>query len=128
VGLRVGVLKGSGGAALVDAYNLYKSKGVRLFTAASAEDLIDRLVKQQLDSVVLDTPLAQWLAPRAKLKVAQPVFLPVSYVGVVQAGNQELKIALDQGLQQLAQTSTLEMICRKWNLWNDLQMQLRRPS
>ncbi|WP_287128350.1 ABC transporter substrate-binding protein [Candidatus Cyanaurora vandensis] len=121
VGARVGVLKGSGGAALVDAHNLYRAKGIRPFAANSAPELIQKLQQRQLEAVVLDTPLAQWLSRGTPLSVAPLTLLPVPLVGVVRQDEPSLKNALDRGLQQLKQAGTLEKVLRKWQLWNSLQ-------
>ncbi|WP_218080225.1 ABC transporter substrate-binding protein [Anthocerotibacter panamensis] len=123
VGNRVGVRTGSGGAALVDAYNLYKSRGIRPFTAQGNEELLERLERGQLDALVLDTPLARQLVRSSSLKIWEDSLLPIPVVGVVRREEPALKNALDRALYGIAQAGTLELILRRWQLWNGLQTQ-----
>ncbi len=121
VGLRVGVLSNSGGAALVNAFNLYKTRSIRVSTAPTAPELLEKLARSQLDAVILDTPLATWLTRSTQLKIQTTDLLPVPIVGVVRGGEVSVKNALDQGIQQLIKAGTLEVMLRKWQLWNALQ-------
>ncbi len=126
VGQRVGVLRNSGGAALVSAYNLYKARSVKLITATTAPELFYKLEKSEVDVLILDSPLAQWLNRKGQFQIAQVYPLPIPLVGVVRKSEPSLQKALNRGLKQIVQIGTLETILKKWQLWNTPQTQLTR--
>ena len=79
----------------------------------------------RLDAVLLDNVLAERRSRTTSGFVTHPEPIAVShYVGVLAAGNVELRDQIDRVLKGAMKDGRLEAIYRKWKIWNDDQSQL----
>jgi polar amino acid transport system substrate-binding protein len=79
----------------------------------------------RLDAVLLDNVLAERRSRTTRGFVTHPEPVAVShYVGVLAAGNIELRDRIDRILKDAMKDGRLEAIYRKWKIWNDDQPQL----
>lgn len=118
IGKRVGVVTGSGGAALVETYNRNRSNAIRVFVSPDIRRMIKQLGDRQLDVLILDEPLAQWQARQnPSLAVVGDPFLPIGLVVVVKKQDESLLQAINQALAEMRQSGKLEQILRRWQLW-----------
>jgi ABC-type amino acid transport substrate-binding protein len=118
IGKRVGVVTGSGGAALVETYNRNRSNAIRVFVSPDIRRMIKQLGDRQLDVLILDEPLAQWQARQnPSLAVVGDPFLPIGLVVVVNKQDESLLQAINQALAEMRQSGKLEQILRRWQLW-----------
>jgi polar amino acid transport system substrate-binding protein len=80
----------------------------------------------RVDAVLMDVPMEAFYArPNPRLKPAGDPFLPGYYVIGLRKGDEALKAEVDAGIDKIVRDGTLERILRKWNLWNDAQLDLR---
>ncbi len=80
----------------------------------------------RVDAVLMDVPMEAFYARRnPKLKPAGEPFMPGYYVIGLRKGDTALKAEVDAGIDKIVRDGTLERILRKWNLWNDAQLDLR---
>jgi len=81
----------------------------------------------RLDAVLLDNVLAERRSRTTSGFVTHPEPVAVSqYVGVLAAGNVDLRDQIDRILKGAMKDGRLEAIYRKWKIWNDDQPQLFR--
>jgi polar amino acid transport system substrate-binding protein len=94
-------------------------------TAVSYEDDVhpyEDLVLGRVDAVVLDNVVAGREQLRRGDVVAQPAVLEVGYyVGILAPANTALRDQIDGALLAAMKDGRLEVIFRKWGLWNDDQ-------
>jgi len=118
--LNVGTLAGSA------AHRLLQAKGVRTIDAfeGQVEPYLD-LELGRLDAVLLDSIIALYYASvNPKLKYVGPPFAQGEYAIALRPADEDLALALDEGLSELVQNGALLEIFRKWHLWNADQAQL----
>ncbi|MDT7541772.1 MAG: polar amino acid transport system permease protein [Acidobacteriota bacterium] len=83
----------------------------------------------RIDAVLMDVPMEQFYArSNAKLKPAGEPFYKGVYVVGLRKGDERLKAQVDAGIDKIVSDGSLEAILRKWNLWNDAQVELRAAS
>lgn len=83
----------------------------------------------RVDAVLADLPIAIfYAAANPALKPAGKPFYRGAYVIGVSKGNEELLEKVNAGIEALIQDGTLEAILKKWNLWNDLQEELKNGN
>src|SRR5215204_120304 len=80
----------------------------------------------RVDAVLMDVPMEAFYArPNPKLKPARAPFMRSPYVIGLRKGDEALKAEVDRGIDKIIRDGTLEKILRKWNLWNDAQLDLQ---
>jgi polar amino acid transport system substrate-binding protein len=80
----------------------------------------------RVDAVLMDVPMEAFYArPNPRLKPAGEPFMRGAYVIGLRKGDVALKAEVDAGIDKIIRDGTLERILRKWNLWNDAQLDLR---
>jgi len=127
-GLRVGVVRSSGGEALVNAYNQRRGPGIQLSGFGRLSTLVERLEGGLLDAAIVDAPLAAWLVRhRPALAEAGRPLLAAPLVGLVRLQDASLRARLDEGITRLVTDGRLRAILARWNLWNELQRQVLSP-
>jgi His/Glu/Gln/Arg/opine family amino acid ABC transporter permease subunit len=81
---------------------------------------------KRLDAVVMDVPAEAFYARQnAKLKPAGPPFSRGVYVIGLRKGDDSLKAEVDNAIVKIIDDGTLERILKKWNLWNDAQVEFQ---
>ncbi|HWS89249.1 MAG TPA: ABC transporter substrate-binding protein/permease [Pyrinomonadaceae bacterium] len=80
----------------------------------------------RVDAVLMDVPMEAFYArPNPRLKPAGEPSHPGYYVIGLRKGDEALKAEVDAGIDKIIRDGTLERILRKWNLWNEAQLDLR---
>lgn len=80
----------------------------------------------RVDAVLMDVPMEAFYArPNPRLKPAGEPFMRGAYVIGLRKGDEALKAEVDAGIDKIVRDGTLERILRKWNLWNDAQLDLQ---
>ncbi|HYX30083.1 MAG TPA: ABC transporter substrate-binding protein/permease [Pyrinomonadaceae bacterium] len=88
----------------------------------------DDLELKRIDAVLMDVPMEMYYArPNSKLKPAGQPFAPGTYNIGLPKGDEKLKTEVNAAIDKIIRDGTLEQILRKWNLWNDAQVQLQAP-
>jgi polar amino acid transport system substrate-binding protein len=83
----------------------------------------------RLDAVLMDVPMEMFYARRnPRLKPVGEPFLRGAYVVGLRKGDDALKAEVDAGIDKIVRDGTLERILRKWNLWNDAQVELQAAA
>jgi polar amino acid transport system substrate-binding protein len=83
----------------------------------------------RIDAVLMDVPMEMFYArPNPRLKAAGEPFLRGAYVVGLRKGDDALKAEVDAGIDKIVRDGTLERILRKWNLWNDAQVELQAAA
>lgn len=83
----------------------------------------------RIDAVLLDQPMAVTYAkPNPKLQFAGQPFAKGYYVIVLRKEDEAFAGKVDQALQELWDDGSLKRIYEKWNLWNDDQQELTKPT
>ncbi len=99
-------------------------------TAISFDDDVhpySDLVLGRVDAVLLDNVLAERRHRTIPGFTVQPGTVAIGhYVGVLAAQNAPLRDAVDEILRGAMRDKTLERIFRRWNVWNDDQLDLYR--
>ncbi|HEY2840919.1 MAG TPA: ABC transporter substrate-binding protein/permease, partial [Pirellulales bacterium] len=116
----VGTLAGS------SAHRLLEERKVRNVVAfeGQVEPYLD-LELGRLDAVLLDSIIALYYASvNPKLKYVGKPFAQGEYAIALRPADEDLAVALDEGLGELLRDRTLLEIFLKWHLWNADQAQL----
>jgi len=83
---------------------------------------------KRIDAVLMDVPAEAFYAHgNAKLKPAGPPFTKGLYVIGLRKGDDALKAQVDAAIDKIIVDGTLERILKKWNLWNDAQVEFEAP-
>lgn len=107
------------------ASRLLEKEGIATkYYDSQAEPYLD-LALGRTDAVLMDTPIAQYFAaPNPELKSAgQPLALG-AYAILFRKEDEALAAQFDAAIERLHKSGELERIYRKWNIWNDDQLQL----
>jgi polar amino acid transport system substrate-binding protein len=81
---------------------------------------------KRIDAVVMDVPAEAFYARNnPKLKRAGDPFYRGPYVIGIRIGDTALKAEVDAGIEKIIADGTLEQILKKWNLWNNAQVELQ---
>jgi polar amino acid transport system substrate-binding protein len=76
----------------------------------------------------MDVPAEAFYAhSNAKLKPAGPPFTKGLYVIGLRKGDDALKAQIDAAIDRIIVDGTLEQILKKWNLWNQAQVEFQTP-
>jgi polar amino acid transport system substrate-binding protein len=123
LGLTVGTLNETA------ASRLLKQRGISVAEYDSqAEPYLD-LALGRVDAVLLDLPIAEYYArPNPRLQFLGEPLAPGHYALAFRKSDEALAAQFDAALLKLAQRGELERIYRKWNIWNDDQLQLADPN
>jgi polar amino acid transport system substrate-binding protein len=82
----------------------------------------------RLDAVLMDVPAEAFYARRIPgLKPAGEPFYRGPYVIGLRKGDEALKEQVDRGIEKIIADGTLERILKKWDLWNDAQVEMQTP-
>lgn len=121
-GLRVGAIPGSGGWALLTAYNAARGNTVRLAGFGTVNRLMAQLEGSRLDAVVVDAPVATWqVRQRPRLRLVGSPLLPIPLVGLVRVQDGSIREQLDLAIAHLLRSGRLRAILDRWHLWNGFQ-------
>lgn len=83
---------------------------------------------KRIDGVLMDVPMEMYYArSNAGLKPAGAAFLRGTYNIGLRKGDEALKAQVNAALDKIILDGTLERILRKWNLWNDAQVEMQAP-
>jgi polar amino acid transport system substrate-binding protein len=83
---------------------------------------------KRIDAVLMDVPMEMYYArPNPKLKPAGEPFARGTYNVGLRKGDEVLKAEVNAAIVKIISDGTLEKILRKWNLWNDTQIELQGP-
>jgi polar amino acid transport system substrate-binding protein len=83
---------------------------------------------KRIDAVLMDVPMEIYYArPNPKFKPAGEPFYRGTYNVGLPKGNEKLKAEVNAAIDKIIREGTLEQILRKWNLWNDAQVELQTP-
>ncbi|MFN2530874.1 MAG: ABC transporter substrate-binding protein/permease [Pyrinomonadaceae bacterium] len=81
---------------------------------------------KRLDAVVMDVPAEAFYArSNPQLRPAGPPFMRGLYVIGLRKSDDALKAEVDQSIDKIIIDGTLEKILKKWNLWNDAQVEFQ---
>jgi polar amino acid transport system substrate-binding protein len=82
----------------------------------------------RIDAVLMDVPAEAFYArANPNLKPAGPPFTKGLYVIGLRKGDEALKAKVDAAIDKIIADGTLEKILKKWNLWNDAQVEFEAP-
>jgi len=80
---------------------------------------------KRIDAVLMDVPAEVfYVSKSATLKRAGEPFFRGTYNIGLRKGDDALKAEVDAGIDKIIRDGSLEQILRKWNLWNDAQLEL----
>ena len=83
---------------------------------------------KRIDAVIMDVPAEAFYARKnPKLKPAGPPFYKGPYIVGLRKGDTALKAEVNAGIEKIIADGTLEQILKKWDLWNDAQVELQTP-
>lgn len=83
---------------------------------------------KRIDGVLMDVPMEMYYArSNSALRPADKPFLRGTYNVGLRKGDEALKAQIDAAIDQIIRDGTLEAILRKWNLWNEAQVELQTP-
>jgi polar amino acid transport system substrate-binding protein len=81
---------------------------------------------KRIDAVVMDVPAEAFYARQNQnLKPAGPPFSRGLYVIGLRKGDDALKAEVDKAIEKIITDGTLEQILKRWNLWNDAQVEFQ---
>jgi polar amino acid transport system substrate-binding protein len=84
---------------------------------------------KRIDAVVMDVPAEAFYARKnPKLKPAGEPFYRGPYVIGLRKGDDALKAQVDTAIKRIIVDGTLEQILKKWNLWNNAQVELQSST
>ena len=83
---------------------------------------------KRIDAVLMDVPMEMYYArSNPKFKPAGQPFARGTYNVGLPKGDEQLKTDVNAAIARIIRDGTLEQILRKWNLWNDAQVELQAP-
>ena len=81
---------------------------------------------KRIDAVVMDVPAEAFYARQnPRLKAAGPPFSRGFYVIGLRKGDDAFKAEVDKAIEKIITDGTLEQILKRWNLWNDAQVEFQ---
>ncbi len=120
-GKAVGVLSSSVGQRLLE-----EKGGIGVKTYPGNVETLRDLKAGRIEAAVMDLPIAIFYArPDPALRLAGDPFASGYYAVGVRKSDQQLLAAINDAIRQLADDGTLERIYRRYNVWDDRQMQLK---
>jgi len=110
------------------ASRLMEAQGIPWRGYADPVAAYEDLELKRIDAVLMDVPMEMYYArPNPKLKPAGQPFARGTYNIGLPKGDEKLKTDINAAIDQIIRNGTLEQILRKWNLWNDAQVELQAP-
>ena len=110
------------------ASRLMEAQGVPWRGYADPVAAYQDLELRRIDAVLMDVPMEMYYArANPKLKPVGEPFARGTYNIGLPKGNEKLKAEINAAIDQIIRDGTLEQILRKWNLWNDAQVELQAP-
>ena len=123
LGLTVGTLNETA------ASRLLKERGIKVAEYDSQAEPYGDLALGRVDAVLMDLPIAEnYARQNKKLKYIGEPFAPGDYAIAFRKQDEELAAQFDAAILKLAQSGELERIYRRWNIWNDDQLELSNPN
>lgn len=111
------------------ASRLMEKQGIPLRGYADPVGAYRDLELGRIDAVLMDVPMELFYArSNPKLKPVGAPFYRGVYVVGMRKGDEALKAEVDAALDRIINDGTLETILRRWNLWNDAQLELRAAT
>src|SRR5882724_4763430 len=110
------------------ASRILQQEGIPLRGYSDPVGAYKDLELKRIDAVVMDVPAEAFYARNnPKLKPAGEPFAPGPYVIGLRKGDAVLKAEINTGIEKIIADGTLEQILKKWNLWNNAQVELQAP-
>ena len=108
------------------ASRLLQKEGIPMRGYADPVAAYRDLELKRIDAVLMDVPAEVfYVSKSATLKRAGEPFFRGTYNIGLRQGDDALKAEVDKGIDKIIRDGTLEQILRKWNLWNDAQVELQ---
>jgi polar amino acid transport system substrate-binding protein len=108
------------------ASRLMEKEGIPFRSYAEPLTAYRDLELKRIDAVLMDVPGEMYYArSNPHLKPAGPPFQRGTYNIGLRKGDEALKAQVDEGIDKIIKDGSLEKILRKWNLWNDAQVELQ---
>jgi polar amino acid transport system substrate-binding protein len=108
------------------ASRLLEKEGIPFRSYAEPPTAYRDLELKRVDAVLMDVPGEMYYArSNARLKPAGPPFQRGTYNIGLRKGDDALKAQVDAGIDKIIRDGSLEKILRKWNLWNEAQVELQ---
>lgn len=117
-GKKVGVVKHSVGALLLEELNRLKKSQIEIKAYETPEALFSALFKKEVTATLTERAVASWHAWKNKdLKLTgDAITTPLPYVGLVRAEDQELLKAVNDILTQAVKDPEFQKIFDKWHV------------
>src|SRR5262245_4006677 len=110
------------------ASRLMQKEGIRWRGYPDPVGAYRDLELQRIDAVLMDVPMEMYYArSNPKFKPAGEPFARGTYNVGLPKGDVQLKAEVNAAIEKIIRDGTLERILRKWNLWNDAQVELQAP-
>jgi polar amino acid transport system substrate-binding protein len=111
------------------ASRLMEKEGVPFRGYAEPLTAYRDLELRRIDAVLMDVPMEIFYArANSHLKPAGEPFQRGTYNIGLRKGDEALKAQVDFAIDKMITDGTLEKILRKWNLWNDAQVELQAAT
>lgn len=111
------------------ASRLMEKEGVPFRGYAEPLTAYRDLELRRIDAVLMDVPMEMYYArANSHLKPAGEPFQRGTYNIGLRKRDEALKAQVDVAIDKIISDGTLEGILRKWNLWNDAQLELRAAA
>ncbi len=108
------------------ASRLLQQQGIPFRSYADPVGAYRDLELRRLDAVLMDVPAEAFYARgNANLKPAGAPFMRGLYVIGLRKGDEVLKGQVDEAIARIIADGTLERILKKWNLWNEAQVEFQ---
>ena len=110
------------------ASRLMQKEGVPFRGYADPVSAYRDLELRRIDAVLMDVPMEMYYArSNSRLKPTGEPFQRGTYNIGLRKGDEALKAQVDAAIDKIIRDGTLEKILRKWNLWNEAQVELQSP-
>jgi len=111
------------------ASRLLQQQGIPMRGYADPVAAYRDLELKRIDAVLMDVPAEVFYVSKSTtLKRATDPFFRGTYNIGLRKGDDALKREVDAAIDQILHDGSLEKILRKWNLWNDAQLELQNPA
>jgi len=111
------------------ASRLLQKEGVPFKGYAEPLTAYRDLELKRIDAVLMDVPAEVYYVSKSTgLKRATEPFFRGTYNVGLRKGDDALKKEIDAAIDKIIRDGSLEQILRKWNLWNDAQVELQTST
>ena len=108
------------------ASRLMQQEGIPFRGYADPVSAYRDLELRRIDAVLMDVPMEMYYArSNSRLKRTGEPFQRGTYNIGLRKGDEALKAQVDAAIDKIIRDGTLETILRKWNLWNEAQIELQ---